>query len=231
MEYARRSAAESAAATVSKAISSSFIEFAQEKKLLKFWWDVKRWNSLTSNRPAYFTRHHLVFSGPKCGSSIGHCLLTRVQSWAMQLGNQLSNWIHSFLMNSYYHLQWLSFKYDLSMNCPLVHVTAVFFSFCQAVILCTCTVFTDSKPSISKFANQPFDYDPSSTNNHPCQFNIFWCYCCQFGSASHFQQFQSCPCWRGSERKRRCCCGQNGGRAEFSTATKVWILLGKLKVF
>lgn len=30
---------------------------------------------------------------------------------------------------------------NLFMNCPLVHLTAVFFSFCRAVILCTCTLF------------------------------------------------------------------------------------------
>lgn len=121
---------------------------------------------------------------------------------------------------------------NLSMNCPLVHLTAVFFFFLSSGdFVYVYFVFADSEPSISKFENQPLDYDPSSTNNNPRQFNIFWCYCCQFGSASHFQQFQSCPCWRGSERKRRCCCGQNGGRTEFSTATKVWIFLVKIKVF
>lgn len=111
IEYARRSAAESAAATVSKRYwNSSFVEFAQKKKLLNFWWYVKPWNILSNSRQAYFTRH-LMFFGPKCGSSIGHCLATCVQSWVMQLGNQLSNCIHCLLMNSY--LQWIPFKYKI----------------------------------------------------------------------------------------------------------------------
>lgn len=155
-------------------------------------------------------------------------LLGNARAWAMQLGNQLS--IHSFLMNSYYHLQWISFKYEFVYELSPCSSNRSFF-LSSGDFMYVYFVFADSEPSISKFENQPLDYDPSSTNNHPRQFNIFWCYCCQFGSASHFQQFQSCPCWRGSERKRRCCCGQNGGRTEFSTATKVWIFLVKIKVF
>ena len=60
----------------------------------------------------------------------------------MQLGNQLSNWIHSFLMNSYYHLQWISFKYEFVYELsPCSSNRSFFFSFCRAVILCTCTLF------------------------------------------------------------------------------------------